>query len=35
MSKRGQLEEQILLIGQQRNVEVQIMPLDREDDVQH
>ncbi|GGT54090.1 transcriptional regulator [Streptomyces coeruleorubidus] len=28
--KRGQLE-QILLIGQQRNVEVQIMPLDRED----
>ncbi|GKQ34112.1 transcriptional regulator [Streptomyces sp. A012304] len=27
---RGQLE-QILLIGQQRNVEVQIMPLDRED----
>jgi hypothetical protein len=27
---RGQLE-QILLIGQQRNVEVQVMPLDRED----
>ncbi|GAA3377366.1 hypothetical protein GCM10020367_52770 [Streptomyces sannanensis] len=28
--QRGQLE-QLLLVGQQRNVEIQVMPLDRED----